>query len=356
MALLYTLIKTKDEFIVEVLQISTFELFYISDNSNSKVDSGSLAISSPHTLITPQDGQYKLVLKATGESDIEKLIDVVKYLQDSIITQAKALLCTGTADCGCPEIDINCLSAASKKCLNSKSIFVKLLNFQSLQIPTYGPNYLNIFTSFISNGVETYECKAQTTMNNILKEECITGNVKSVDSLFNMYLALYWAGMYFIEENLAIGDEEQLEFLLTKFSYDTIVGCLCTTCIDIDTLKDLFTVDPTDLSIFSFQYDNISDDINDVAIITDEFLALNGEEHTEESLLDGKLIAYSQTGRVGFVIRNTLPDAYIIFDVLGNDITTSVFDKVYDGLTLEEIYVSKNYYTPSSIFYKFVKT
>jgi hypothetical protein len=104
--------------------------------------------------------------------------------------------------------------------------------------------------------------------------------------------------------------------------------------------------------IYSFQFNNLLDDINENPTITDAWLEANGTLHTEAELLTGKFVNYSQTGRIGFVIKST-PDKYTFTDVLGNVLNATVFDKIYDADKGMDIYVSKEYYTESSVYYKF---
>jgi len=355
MAILYTFTKTLDTHVISVPQITTYELYYISDKANTLISTAALAVNTPVTLGTTKDGQYRLILIVPAETNVEIEFDVIKYLQDSIIKETLNILCVlENGDCK-DKFVADCLKKAGKQCLTHKSIFVKLHTFQALYIPTYGVNYSLIFAEFLENGAKTYNCKLQTTINAILTEECVTGSVKDVEKIFRLYVALYWAGMYFIEENLATGDADQLAFIKTKFCYDTIVACLCSTCIDIDVLKSLFSVDPTLTAYHVFQYDNIAYDINDIALLTPAYLDINAEETDEATLLAGSTFTFVRTARLGFVLTNTTPNKYSIYDILNNDITTTVFDRVYDTATLTEYYVSKEFYIPSDVYFKFLK-
>lgn len=354
MAIQYTLTKTLDTHVISVSQITTYDLYYLTDKANSLIETVALAITTPVVVPTLKDGRYRLTLKATGETDVNIEFDVIKYLQDSIIKITKNILCVLGGDCNDAFIS-DCLTKAGKECLTHKEIFIKLLAYQTLVVPTYGVSYSLIFSNFLEEGAKTYNCKLQTTINAILLEECITGNVKSVSKVFGLFLALYWAGMYFIEENLATGDVDQLAFIKTKFEYDTIVACLCGYCIDIETLDSLFIVDATLLEITSFQYDNTSDDIGDIAKLTESYLIANGTIEDELSLLAGQNIVFTSTGRLGFVITNTTPNKFSIYDILNNNITATVFDTVYDSNTLTQYYVSKEFYVPSTVYFKFLK-
>lgn len=355
MAILYTLEKTLDDFVLEVQQDTDYELYYTSDGANSLVISATLAADTPLILPATKDGHYKLTLKVETEIDVLVEFDVIKYLQDSIISEAQYLICNLTNTACNDKFTANCLSEAGKQCLTHKSVFVKLLTFQTLYIPTYGSAYSGIFTNFLEQGALLYKCKLQTSINRILSQECVTGSAQDTEKLFKLYVALYWAGMYFIEEALAEGDQDQLDFVKQKFEYDCIVPCLCSLCLDIEDLRNVFTTDPNNLEITSFQFNGIEFDIDDIALLTPTYLATYGEVQPEGEMLGGKNITFTNLGRVGFVIKNTSAGRYLIFDALNNDITTTVFDQDYNADTLTETFVAKDYSVPSTIFFKFVK-
>jgi hypothetical protein len=106
-------------------------------------------------------------------------------------------------------------------------------------------------------------------------------------------------------------------------------------------------------AIYSFQFNSLTKSILDEAEITQAYLDANGTLHAEADLLEGKFINYMNTGRIGFAIKTTAPDQYNFTDVLGNILNDTVFDKVYDSEREMDIYISKQYYTESSVFYKF---
>lgn len=142
-------------------------------------------------------------------------------------------------------------------------------------------------------------------------------------------------------------------------------ACTVLRAKDMQKLLDLLTAfnnckcncGPVDLpiEIYSFQFEILTDDISNVDKLTDEFLNNNGLQHSEESMLIGKNIDFSNIGRIGFVIKNTDNNPYDIFDILNNNITNITFDTSYDSTNNTFYYVSKEYYVPSSLYFKFIK-
>lgn len=111
--------------------------------------------------------------------------------------------------------------------------------------------------------------------------------------------------------------------------------------------------DTTTNQIHSFQFSNLTDSIAQSDLITDQWLEANGTVHSEKEMLEGKPISFENVGRGGFAIKTTTPGKYVITDVLGNNLNNTVFDNVYDAVNDLDIYISKEYYAPSTIYFKF---
>lgn len=351
MALLYTFKKEQDTFILEVEQDSAYIVYYLSGNTEKTVLTSAILAGNPTLIPHDLDGEYKIHIEAENEIPIDVYFTAFDKLQNSIINDTNIIVCGATG--GCTDLKSNCISNEGQTCLEHKSSFVKLLSFESLFIDSYGIDFPLIFTNYLNESVQSLTCKIQSKINLILQTECVVGIAKDTDSLFSFYVALYWAGMYFMEEDIAGDDVEQLEFVKTKFRYDAITQCLCGLCISMDTLKENYGKDTVYTEIYSFQFDGTEFDIDDVDIVTPEWLELHGTVENEMSLLSGKNIEYSLVGRVGFTISNN-KDVYRFFDALGNDITDTVFDNVWDDTAKRQTYISKEYYVPSTIYYKFV--
>jgi hypothetical protein len=69
----------------------------------------------------------------------------------------------------------------------------------------------------------------------------------------------------------------------------------------------------------------------------------------------GKTINYENVGRICFYATESDDQKFIVTDILNNDVT-DIFDIVYLVDSNDTIFVSKDFYTPSDIFFKFTKT
>lgn len=104
--------------------------------------------------------------------------------------------------------------------------------------------------------------------------------------------------------------------------------------------------------IYYWQFDDLSKTIDFAPQIDQAFLDTK-DTVTLGELNNGVAIPYIGIGRVAFAITGTQPGLYTIRDILGQDITENVFDSHYDFGTETEIFISKEHYTHSTIFYKF---
>lgn len=85
--------------------------------------------------------------------------------------------------------------------------------------------------------------------------------------------------------------------------------------------------------------------------ITDKFLKEKSLVYNRANFIQGIPISFAHTGKFGFVVENAKSDSVKIIDVLGNDINSSM-DIHNDYINKRIIFVSKNYISPSTIFFK----
>lgn len=112
---------------------------------------------------------------------------------------------------------------------------------------------------------------------------------------------------------------------------------------------------PGEMMVYFWQLDNVVDDIDTV------IASLDGPSYLPQfpstrylDFEDGKIVNYTNIGRICFVIKETEDLNFTISDSLNNDVTDE-FDTNYNAETKELLYVSKNHYSYSSIYFKFKK-
>lgn len=354
MAINFTLVKKQDDQILTVQQETSYTLVYVSDGSNSNQGNGTLTSGQSLTLNTPMDGEYRLTLSATGETDVIKTFFVIRYLQDSILTDMLTILCECNNDAFSRG---NCKTRSENEAIAVRNLFSKVFSFQFNYVQRYGDNFPNVFTSFITNASNLVSCNFQAIVNNLLNEECVTGCINDTSKLNRLYLALYWAAMYFTERTLInVNDTEDFNHFQNKFNYDRIVACICNLCFTIIELENLYTLNPMSEQVYSFQFPETTSNISNIADVDTDFLSTNGELQNEANLILGTTVSFTNIGRIGFVF-NTSPSTVIrIFNNLNVDITETTFETAYDNVNQRLFFVSENVFPPNSIFFRITKS
>lgn len=153
-------------------------------------------------------------------------------------------------------------------------------------------------------------------------------NEAQMDKIFQMNK---WASLHF--ENMT--------------TYDRCISC--ETCIE--TIEEPMTP-IIGTNIYYWQLTNVQDNITQVLpTITEPFFD-TVESQEVVIFQQGYIVSYTAIGRIAFAIRETELEQYSISDALNNDVTDE-FDTQYlpDLKTL--LFVSKNPYSHSSIYFKF---
>ncbi len=107
-----------------------------------------------------------------------------------------------------------------------------------------------------------------------------------------------------------------------------------------------------DKNIYWWQFDDLSKTIEIAPQLDQSFFDLQNTE-TMTDMLNGKVLSYISVGRVGFAIPDVEVGEISIKDIFGDTINENVFDNYYDFENKIDIYISKEHYTHSSIFYQF---
>lgn len=344
MSIVYNINKSKDIYSLEVSQITDFKLLYTSDNKNELISEKTLSANSTTQLNTLKDGTYLLRLNAENEDEVTEEIQVIKYLQVSLVQDIYNILCdncTSTNKC-------SSISKQDEKLLKNKNIFNKVLTYQNMYLSKYTEDYICNFAKFLESSTLLSKCNIQETVNNITTNERILGSSKYDERLTKTYLYIYWAGIYLLEKDLInINDSEEFEFLKEKFKYNDVLNCSCELCFDIEDLENIFNMTLNVPKIYSFQLNSIEEDINDILDVNYDL-----DLHSEESMLTGKNIQFNKIAKFGFLVENKLENPYQIFDMFNTNVT-SEFDYVYENN--KSYYLSKNYISHSNIYFKFVK-
>lgn len=110
-------------------------------------------------------------------------------------------------------------------------------------------------------------------------------------------------------------------------------------------------------NIYYWQEESYLTTIEDIIPLTDD------EGYFTDKLFDtysnfeniGKTINYEFLGRICFYATESNNQQFIVTDILNNDVT-DIFDIIYLVDSNDTLFVSKDFYTPSNIFFKFTQT
>ena len=101
-------------------------------------------------------------------------------------------------------------------------------------------------------------------------------------------------------------------------------------------------------------YDTTFEDVK--VLVQDPTYPESKSHDTYNNFEIGKVISYTNIGRICFVLKETLPsDEYSIYDILDNNITSS-FSRHYDITNKYILFVSNNIYSYGDILFKIKKT
>lgn len=111
-----------------------------------------------------------------------------------------------------------------------------------------------------------------------------------------------------------------------------------------------------EMKIYHWQYDNRLSGIEQAPEIDLNWLAEFTEEKTVLELKTGITIPYNKIGRIGFAVQGGNGDDFQIFDILNSRVDSIVFEKYRNETLKIDVYISKEYYSHSNIFFKFIKS
>ena len=108
-------------------------------------------------------------------------------------------------------------------------------------------------------------------------------------------------------------------------------------------------------TMYYWQFTDLETNIDFAPFVDQEYLDAQNFASIQ-SFLNGQIVNYINIGRIAFAIKNSVEDEFRIIDALGADITDIVFDKYYNTDLTAQIYISKEYYSHSSIYFKLINS
>lgn len=107
-----------------------------------------------------------------------------------------------------------------------------------------------------------------------------------------------------------------------------------------------------DINVYVWQFDDRTTDIAFAPSISQVYLDDNATKYELEVFKIGVIVPYNTVGRIAFAIQGGTDGQYRIYDTFNSDVTDLVFDQYYDDILNLDIYISKEFYANSNIFFK----
>lgn len=332
----YTYLKYKDVYTItnnSSVETLTYKVVFKNCEETTIIKEGTILPSSVYTLSFKYDGVYEVIL---NDGFIEEVITDIKYFENTLqmfIEGVQSIFCGCGHNCDeCTDCD---------ECEDYLKTLVLALAYTSLNEPDY-----QVYVEAINR---ESKCLLNESLLCSLVQEQIRGNASYKDVVL-YFLANYYGAFYFREKFLA-ADDEEVAYVTAKYKYPTISKCMKKVGLNPSNVACQVEANT---EVCYWQLDNTNDKIEDVIpLINTSFLSTLPRASFEE-FETGKIITYTEIGRICFAIYPTQVQNFVITDSLNNDITDA-FDVDYNENLNLALFVSKAVYSHSSIYFKFKK-
>ena len=333
MALTYIYKKYKDVYTIENTGLVplTYTVTRKECDSSTVIKTGTIAVNIIVTLpINFVDGTYVVTISDGILTDT--LPDILFYnnLLLTIISNVEKVLC-GCKPCNDCEDCNSC-----DEYLNTVS---EVLAFAYINHPKYNSYIEDIITSIKCDFTEHVLC--------MLTKKSITGD-EDTKNIYLRIIGLHYLAFYLVDLAGAF-DTEEADYIKLKYNSSRILKCLKKVGIDIDETSEIFL---EDIQVYYWQLNNVGDDIDDVIPLFNSTYLNDKPVVNLEVFEQGNIVNYVSVGRIAFAIKETDILNFTVVDALNNDITDE-FDNEYFPLTKTVLFVSKNPYSFSSVYFKF---
>lgn len=163
-------------------------------------------------------------------------------------------------------------------------------------------------------------------------------------------------------EDVMPGSEQEMERAMATWNSSKLELAMGKGCIvheskyAIEAKKDCVLRNvPKTVEVYHWQYDDLVTNISVAPSIDLNWLRENAEFETLAEMIQGKTIPYPNIGRIAFAIQGVDPGEYQIYDILNHRVDDNVFDFYYNPVLNMQVFISKEFYSISNIYFKFVK-
>lgn len=274
-------------------------------------------------------------------SDNEVLYDKDIQIYHNTLNYIKEGLNDICFDCGCktkPNYDCDKCSDINIKTVN---LLIACIHYYNIGFTKFKPVY--DFLSEKSLGEST------EFVNQFVKNIRFVGT-GSLEKFYNKLILIYYSTFMFAEIVTSANFNESKE-AKEKYDYDKYIECILANNIKIEDLMN--SLDKSS-RVYYWQEKNLQVRIDAISPLIDD-VYLSGMRNEAYSVFEqGYKIKLEQVGKIVIAIKYSHLHEYEIYDVLGNDITDA-FDAMYIEEESTQLFLSKNHFTLSEVYFKIKK-
>lgn len=333
----YTFSKYKDKYTIKnnsIIETLTVKIYYKDCETSTKYLETTILPGKEFEVIFRIDGIFSIVL---NDGTIEEVLPDILYYQNTlskIIDLTQKILC----GCGpCTECE-DCFEDVCEEILQCITLGTL---FRSFNYPLYETLFERV--------QEELKCLIEGCALHSVNKSLVNGKLLLKDSqkyiIGQNYLAFYF------QDILSASDNEEAEYIKSKYRYLTISNCLKKMGIEIN--EDSVLLNEPNVTVDYFMTDNYNITSSSINLVTIPTQSISTRPFTDYE--EGFTVPLSSiNGKVVLAIKETLFQNYNIYDDMGNDITNS-FESTYYATEKTKVFVSLAPYAPGNFYFKFKK-
>ena len=176
-------------------------------------------------------------------------------------------------------------------------------------------------------------------------------NKEEYDNLSKKIVLSFYT-VFLTNQLLSATSEEEMEKIKIKFNYKSNFRCLAEEGINLDDIIESIT---DNIKVYFWQTPLGAETIETLNQSLTVGILDTKPSNPLNTFLEGYIVPLSSVGKLVFAVRLVNNANFEILDSLGNN-TTEAFDVVYNQSLQCAVFLSKNNYTPSNIFFKLKKS
>lgn len=106
------------------------------------------------------------------------------------------------------------------------------------------------------------------------------------------------------------------------------------------------------INVYTWQFPDTLTNSTFAPNVSQEYLDEEATKHDFLTFKQGVIVPYNAIGRIAFAVQGGTEKQYGIYDTFNSNVTSLVFEQYYNPILKLDIYISKEFYSHSNIFFK----